>query len=140
MNVTLHIDGGSRGNPGPAAAGIVITDPDTKQPLHEAAYFLGTATNNVAEYTGLLRGLEAALRLGAKNIEIRSDSELMVRQIHGQYKVKSADLKPLYQDAVALLGRFEGWGLIHVRREKNKRADELVNKALDARADVEIRS
>jgi len=137
MHVLIHTDGGARGNPGPAGAGVCIVDADTDEALHEAGYYLGETTNNVAEYTGLLRGLERSLELGATHVSVRSDSELMVRQINGQYKVKAPNLKPLFQDAMALLGRFEKWDVGHVRREGNKRADQLANAAMDAQTDVD---
>ncbi|MCE9590424.1 MAG: ribonuclease HI family protein [Planctomycetes bacterium] len=135
MPHTLNIDGGSRGNPGPAACGVVLRDGDGKT-VHEAGYFLGRTTNNVAEYSGLLRGLEAALAMGVKELSILSDSELMVRQITGDYRVKSPDLKPLYDDARRLLARLGAWKIGHVYREGNGRADELANRAMDAKADV----
>lgn len=138
MNCTLHIDGGARGNPGPAGVGVVLRCADDNRPLHEAGYFLGTATNNVAEYRGLIRGLEVAGKLGADPLHIHSDSELMVKQIKGEYRVKSADLKPLYERAKALLGKHDGWKITHVRREKNQRADELANLAMDARRNVVV--
>ncbi len=136
MNLIIHFDGGSRGNPGPASAGIVIRDTDTDKPVHEAGYFLGRCTNNVAEYQGLIRSLEQAEALGGNHLDIHSDSELLVRQITGQYRVKSPDLKPLYERAIKLLGGFDGWKIRHVRREKNQRADELANLAMDHQADV----
>ncbi len=108
--------------------------------LHEAGYFLGEATNNVAEYQGLLRGLKVANELGATRILVVSDSELMVKQINGQYRVKAENLKPLYQQAVALLGRFGKWQMTHTRRENNKLADQLANRAMDAAADVSFSS
>ena len=99
MKLLIHIDGGSRGNPGPAAAGIVVADQVSGAPIHEAGYFLGTATNNVAEYRGLLRALDIAGRVGAEQITVHTDSQLMARQINGQYKVKSAKLRPLVEQA-----------------------------------------
>ena len=136
MNLTIHFDGGSRGNPGPASAGVVIQDADTANPVHEAGYFLGRCTNNVAEYQGLIHSLEQAEVLGGKSLNIHSDSELLVRQITGQYRVKSPDLKPLYDRAIQLLRGFDKWKIQHVRREKNQRADELANLAMDHKADV----
>ncbi|MFP4144860.1 MAG: ribonuclease HI family protein [Phycisphaeraceae bacterium] len=136
MNVLIHTDGGSRGNPGPAGAGIVICRAEDKQPLLEAGYFLGRATNNAAEYQALIVALERAMELGATNVAVRCDSELLTRQIHGQYRVKSADLKPLFERARELLGRFEGWDVRHVRRRFNARADELANLAMDEGRDV----
>jgi len=136
MKAILHTDGGSRGNPGPAGLGVVITDATSGALLYEAGHFLGTATNNVAEYTALLRGLDAAVSLGIIDIEVRSDSQLMVRQLLGEYRVKSADLKPLFEQAKQGLNQFNAWRAVHVLRDKNKRADELANKAMDARGDV----
>ena len=136
MHITLHTDGGSRGNPGPAAAAFVLRDRHGKT-LREAARFIGKATNNVAEYQALLHGLEAARDLKATRVSVLADSELMVRQVEGRYKVKAADLKPLHARAAALLEGFEAWDIQHVRREKNTRADELANAALDAGRDVE---
>jgi probable phosphoglycerate mutase len=135
MNVTVHIDGGSRGNPGPAAAGVAVHD-GAGRPLHEAGYYLGPMTNNAAEYHGLLRALEVVRQLGAEHVKIISDSELMVRQINGQYKVKSPDLRPLYERARQLLGGIRAWEMVHVLRHLNARADELANRAMDAANDV----
>lgn len=136
MKLVIHFDGGSRGNPGPASAGVVIQDADTGKPVHEAGYFLGKHTNNVAEYQGLLRSLEQAQKLGGTTLAIYSDSELLVRQVNREYRVKSPDLKPLYEKAVKLLGGFKSWKVTHVRRDKNARADELANLAMDYQADV----
>jgi ribonuclease HI len=136
MKLTIHTDGGSRGNPGPAAAGVVLADSDTRNVVHEAGYFLGRMTNNVAEYRGLVRAVELAVHLRASAVEVMSDSELMVRQIKGQYKVKSPELIPLWGQAMQALGRIGKWQITHVRREFNHRADELCNLALDAQADV----
>lgn len=138
MNLIIHIDGGSRGNPGPAAAGVVIQDSKTSAPLHEAGYWLGTMTNNKAEYQGLLIALETAAQLSAGRIEIYSDSQLMVQQIVGKYRVKASGLVPLHQRAVNLLSKFDTWQITHVRREKNQRADELANMAMDAQQDVMV--
>jgi len=136
MQALIHIDGGARGNPGPAAAGVCITTPDGTEALHEAGYWLGELTNNEAEYQGLLHALKAANELGFENIHIRSDSELMVKQIKGEYRVKAANLKPYFAEARELLGGFVQWSIEHVRREKNKRADHLANLAMDAKRDV----
>jgi ribonuclease HI len=129
-SLTLHFDGGSRGNPGPAGIGVSLTD-DDGTPLYELAEFLGRTTNNVAEYTALLRGLHAAHALGAAKLTVRSDSELLVRQINGIYKVKSPDLKPLFQKAVALIHAIGDVTVSHIYREGNTRADELANLAMD---------
>jgi ribonuclease HI len=128
-SATLNIDGASRGNPGPAAFAFVIARPGLP-PVEEAAT-LGTATNNVAEYTALVRGLEAAADLGLKRIAVFSDSELLVKQMNGEYRVKHPDLLPLYEDARELLKEFDSVAISHVRREQNKRADALCNEALD---------
>jgi phosphoribosylglycinamide formyltransferase 1 len=133
--VTLYTDGGSRGNPGPAAGAYVLTDPSGKQ-IEASGIFIGRATNNVAEYTGLLEGLRSAKRLGASSVDVFSDSELMVRQLNGDYRVKSEILRPFYEDCMALLSEFKAWTMTHIRREKNKLADELANKAMDARKTV----
>ena len=136
MRVTLHSDGGSRGNPGPAACAVIVRDAATEKPLHEAGYFLGLTTNNVAEYQGLLHGLNVIQKMGVTEVKIFSDSELMVRQITGEYKVKSEDLRPLHDDAQSMLLRIDIWAIRHVLRHLNKRADELANLAMDARKDV----
>lgn len=137
MRVILHIDGGARGNPGPAGAGVVIQCADTDKYLHEHGYFLGHGTNNFAEYTGLIKGLEAAQSLGAEHVAVHSDSQLMVRQLLGEYRVKSASLRPLYDRAAALLKQFKSHDLTHVPREKNEMADRLANEAMDAKGDVD---
>lgn len=138
MDCLIHIDGGARGNPGPAAAGVTLTTPDGSEPLFEAGYWLGEATNNVAEYQGLLHALKAAEAIGCTGLTIRSDSELMVKQVRGEYRVKAANLKPLYQQAIKRLAGFDRWEIGHVRRAGNARADQLANQAMDARADVVV--
>ncbi len=130
LRVIVQIDGGSRGNPGPAAAGVVILAPDGTV-LHEAGLYVGRATNNVAEYRGLLAGLERAAALGAAEVEVLSDSELLVRQMNGDYRVRNPGLKPLHERACRLAARFAACTFRHVRREENQRADELVNRAMD---------
>lgn len=132
MKVILHVDGGARGNPGPAAIGVVVSTPDGEV-LDEVSETIGVSTNNVAEYRALLRGLERAGALGATEVEIINDSELVARQLTGAYKVKHAAMKPLYAEAVAALRAFARWGIRSVPRAQNARADELVNQALDAR-------
>jgi ribonuclease HI len=127
---TINVDGASRGNPGPAAFAFVIARPDL--PHFEKAATLGTATNNVAEYTALVRGLEAAADLGLKRLTVFSDSELVVRQMNGEYRVKHPDLRPLYLEARAMLKEFSSVTITHIRREDNKRADALCNEVLDA--------
>ena len=136
--IIAHIDGGSRGNPGPAAAGFTLTDSNGAQ-LKAKAFFLGKATNNIAEYTGFLKALEASKQTGAEQLTVFSDSELLVRQINGQYKVKSEQIRPLFQKAIDLLGGFTSWQVHHIPREQNVQADQLVNKALDLKRDVELK-
>ncbi|HCF57353.1 MAG TPA: RNase H [Myxococcales bacterium] len=128
----LFSDGAARGNPGPAGAGAVLTTTDGTVVARLGKY-LGTQTNNYAEYMGLLLGLEEALKLGANEIEVVADSELMVRQLNGLYKVKNAGLKPLFQRAQGLLGLFRRSTVRHVPREQNKLADEMSNRAIDER-------
>ncbi len=124
------MDGGSRGNPGPAAAAAVVRAPGGEV-LDEAAVTLGSATNNVAEYRGLLLGLERARALGATEVEVINDSELIAHQVNGRYKVKHPDMKPLHAAALAALGGFERWSVRPVPRAQNADADALVNQALD---------
>ena len=133
--VIVYIDGASRGNPGPAAAAFILTD-HAGNNLHAKAFFLGQATNNVAEYTAICKALEAARQIGAKELMVFSDSELLVKQINGQYKVKSEQIRALFRQAVNLLGQFESWKVQHVTREKNKEADRLVNQALNLEQDI----
>src|SRR5579884_1736112 len=130
-SLVLHVDGGARGNPGPAAIGVVISAPDGRV-LEELAETIGPATNNVAEYRALLRGLERARELEATELEIIGDSELIARQVTGVYKVKHPAMKPLYEQALAALRGFERWRIRTVPRAQNARADSLVNAALDA--------
>ena len=134
MRVVVHVDGGSRGNPGPAAAAAVISTPDGDV-VDEAAATIGRATNNVAEYRGLLLGLERAKALGATEVDVVNDSELVAHQVNGRYKVKHADMKPLHAEALAALGGFERWSMRPVPRAQNAEADALVNQALDAARD-----
>ncbi len=136
--VIAYIDGGSRGNPGPAAAGFVLTDHAGNQ-LQAKAFFIGRTTNNVAEYTGIIKALEAAKQIGAEQLMVFSDSELLVKQVNGEYKVKSEQIRPLFRQAVDLLGDFESWKVRHIVREKNKDADKLVNRALNLGRDVEAK-
>ena len=127
------MDGGARGNPGPAAGAAVALTPEGDE-LTERAEYIGEATNNVAEYRALLLGLGLAKDLGAAEVEVVCDSELVARQIGGEYKVKHAGLKPLYLEAMKALRSFDRWSVRPVRREENVRADELVNETLDDRA------
>ena len=130
MRVTVHVDGGARGNPGPAAAAAVISSPDGEV-LDEAAVTLGRATNNVAEYRGLLLGLERARELGATEVDVINDSELIAHQVNGRYKVKHPDMRPLHAAAMESLAGFERWTVKPVPRAQNAEADALVNQALD---------
>jgi ribonuclease HI len=124
------VDGGARGNPGPAAVAAVASATDGGE-LAERKAYIGVATNNVAEYRAVLLGLELARDLGASSVEVVNDSELVARQIEGRYKVKNAGLKPLYLETMNALREFGEWSVRSVRRESNERADELVNEALD---------
>ena len=128
--IIIHIDGGSRGNPGPAAAGFTLADSAGTQ-LVGKGFFLGRATNNIAEYTSFLKALEAAKQAGAEQLTVYSDSELVVRQITGKYKVKKANLKTLYQQVGQLLSSLEGFTITHIPRMQNTEADKLANRALD---------
>ena len=130
--VVVHVDGGARGNPGPAAVGVVVSTPDGTV-LDEFAERIGVATNNVAEYRALLRGIERAAALGASEVEFVNDSELVAKQLTGAYKVKHPAMKPLYEEAISTLRRdFDGrWRIRSVPRAQNARADALVNEALD---------
>jgi ribonuclease HI len=130
MKVVVHVDGGSRGNPGPAAAASVVSTP-SGEVLEEASELLGTVTNNVAEYRALLLGLARAGALGASEVEVVNDSELIAKQVQGLYKVKHAAMRPLYSEAMAALRAFEAWKIRSVPRAQNAHADALVNAALD---------
>ncbi|HYH59793.1 MAG TPA: ribonuclease HI family protein [Thermoleophilaceae bacterium] len=131
--VVVHVDGGARGNPGPAAVGAVATAPDGS-PLGERAEYIGEATNNVAEYRAIQLGIALARELGATEIELVNDSQLVARQIGGEYKVKNKGLIPLFTQTMAALRGFDRWTVRDVRREHNERADQLVNEELDRRA------
>lgn len=128
----LFSDGAARGNPGPAGAGAVLMDAEGRV-VARLGRFLGIQTNNYAEYMGLLLGLKHARSLGVKELEVLADSELLIRQLQGRYQVKSPTLRPLYEEANALLGQFSRVKLTHVPREKNKVADEMSNRAIDER-------
>jgi ribonuclease HI len=130
MKVIAHVDGGARGNPGPAAAACVISSPDGEI-LEEHARLLGSVTNNVAEYRALLLGLERARALGASEVEVVNDSELIAKQVQGLYKVKHEAMRALHREAMAALREFERWSIRSVPRARNARADALVNAALD---------
>ena len=131
MKATLYADGGSRGNPGPAASGAVLYGEDGAV-LREIGTFLGVATNNVAEWTALIEGLKAALEAGVDELAIRMDSELVVRQLEGRYKVKHPGLIPLHAEAKALVRKLAHVDIAHVRRKENAAADAVVNQVLDA--------
>jgi ribonuclease HI len=130
MSWTLFTDGASRGNPGPAGAGAAIFDAEGRE-LAARSFGLGHCTNNAAEYRALLLGLQTALELGCARLDIRLDSELIVRQLQGRYKVKHETLKPLFTEVRQLLARLESWSVAHVPREQNKRADQLANQGID---------
>lgn len=130
MEATLFADGGSRGNPGPAASGAVIVRPDGS--MREIGEFLGRATNNVAEWNALALGLQAALEEGIRNLAVRMDSELVVKQISGEYRVKHPDLQPFHRRVQSLLRQFNHVDVRHVRRKDNALADAVVNRVLDA--------
>jgi len=131
VKVVVHVDGGSRGNPGPAAGAAIISTPDGEL-LAQDSELLGVATNNVAEYRGLLLGLRRASELGATEVELINDSELVARQLSGAYRVKHPDMRPLHAEALGALRAFERWSIRSVPREQNAQADALVNAALDA--------
>jgi ribonuclease HI len=130
--VVVHVDGGARGNPGPAAIGVVVADPDGTV-LDETAERIGVATNNVAEYRAVLKGIERARALGADELRLVNDSELVARQLTGRYKVKHPAMKPLHAEATGALRSFARWSIRTVPRAQNAHADELVNRALDDR-------
>lgn len=129
---SLYTDGASRGNPGDAGAGIVLYDDQGNELLTRSSY-LGKCTNNAAEYQALIEGLQCAGEAGCRKLHIFLDSELIVRQVQGIYKVKNAQLKPLFNQVADLLDSFQSWDIRHVPREKNARADELANKGIDER-------
>jgi ribonuclease HI len=133
LKLVVNVDGGARGNPGPAAIGVVVSQPDGTV-IDEFAERIGVATNNVAEYRAVLKGIERAQALGAGEVELIGDSELVARQLTGAYKVKHPSMKPLHAEALAALSGFDRWRIRTVPRAQNARADELVNAALDAAA------
>lgn len=133
--LTLEFDGGSRGNPGPAGIGVVVRAQDGT-PLATVGRFIGRATNNVAEYKALILAMEKALELGATKIQIRGDSELIVKQMRGEYRVKNPDLRDLYEQAQHLIRQFDEARIDHNLRDKNKLADKLANLAMDHKAEV----
>jgi ribonuclease HI len=129
--LVVNVDGGARGNPGPAAIAAVVSTPDGEV-IDRHGERIGNATNNVAEYRALLLGIERARELGATEVRLIGDSELIVRQVQGTYRVKQAHLRPLHQQVLEALKAFDRWRIEHVRRELNAAADMLVNEALDA--------
>ena len=139
-HLICEFDGGSRGNPGPAGFGVVVRDDrDVDTPIITAGRFIGVATNNVAEYRGLIFALEQARDLGADQVTIRGDSELVIKQMKGQYRVKNAGLKPLYEQAQKIFAEIKAAGRItleHNLRDQNKLADKLANLAMDRRVEV----
>lgn len=126
----LYTDGGSRGNPGPSGIGVVILDSNKKK-IKEVFKYIGEATNNVAEYTALVSGLEEARALKATDVVIYMDSELLAKQLNGEYKVKDANMKALFGESLELLKNFDSFEVKHIERAKNKEADKLVNKAIN---------
>ena len=132
MKVQIFTDGAARGNPGPAGIGVVIKS--EKETLLEVSDYIGKTTNNVAEYMALIRGLEEALDMGNKSVEVYSDSELVVKQLNGEYKVKNEGLVPLYLHTRSLIKKFNHFSINHTVREENKHADELANKGIDDHA------
>ena len=129
--LTVNVDGGARGNPGPAAIGVVVRDADGTV-VESVGETIGRQTNNVAEYQALLRGIELAAAHGATEVELIGDSELVVRQIEGRYKVKNAAMKDLHAETKKALAKFDSWSIRHVKRAQNADADKLVNQALDS--------
>src|SRR6266567_5809232 len=137
MRFRAHIDGAARGNPGPAGAGVYV-EAEENRPAEELFEPLGTATNNVAEYRALLLALTRAEELGAQEVEILSDSRLLVEQVNGNFRIKAEHLKPLVSEAVGRAKRFRRFSIRHVRREENRRADRLANLGADASERPEI--
>lgn len=134
----VYVDGASRGNPGDAGIGIVMLD-ENGNVVKEMSDYIGQTTNNIAEYTALITALKEALEMGCEEIEVFSDSELMVKQINGQYQIKNEGIKRLYSQVVQLMKEFRSFSINHVRREYNKRADELANEGIDlALGDEEV--
>jgi ribonuclease HI len=128
--LTIYTDGAARGNPGPAAIGVVLKD-QAGNIVAEISRCLGSTTNNQAEYLAIIAGLEKAVSLGAGSITVKSDSELVVKQINGLYKIKNTALRPLYQQVVQFVGQLQGFSISYIPREQNAAADALANKALD---------
>lgn len=131
--LVLYVDGASRGNPGPAGIGVVVAD-DKGKTVKTVYKYLGESTNNVAEYNALICGLEEAAALGATNILVNMDSELVTKQMNGEYRVKNEDIRPLFEKALGVLKGFESFEIRHVDRSQNKEADKLANKAINLSA------
>ena len=129
MKLKIFIDGAARGNPGDAGIGVIIRD--DKKVISRISAYLGKTTNNIAEYMALIRALEEALLLGSEHVNITSDSELLVKQVQGEYKVKNEGLQPLYHHLKSLIKKFKHFGIQHTYRESNKEADQLANKGID---------
>ena len=129
MELTIYTDGASRNNPGEAGVGVYILRDG--EPFERIARYLGTTTNNIAEYTAAIIGLEHAVRLGARTVKLRADSELLVKQVNGQYKVKNEGLKPLHARVKELIAKIASVEVKYIPREQNKEADALANKAID---------
>jgi len=130
--VVIYTDGAARGNPGPGAIGVVIKD-EAGAVAAKISQRLGVTTNNQAEYQAIIAGLEKAVGLGVKSADVKSDSELVVNQINGRYKIKNTGLRPLYQKVVQLIGQLESFSISYIPRDQNKAADDLANQALDKR-------
>jgi len=128
--VELYIDGASRGNPGPAGVGVVIKN-EAKKTIKEFYKYIGNTTNNIAEYNALVYGLQEALILGAEEVILNLDSELVAQQVKGEFRVKHPQIKPLFDQAIHLINGFKRFAVIHIGREKNKEADKLANKAIN---------
>ena len=133
MKVYLYVDGAARGNPGPAGIGVVIKS-ENDETLLEVSDYIGKTTNNVAEYMALIRGLEETMDMGNKSVEVFSDSELLVKQIKGEYKVKNEGLVPLYHHLMSLVKKLNHFSISHTVREENQHADELANRGIDEHA------
>ena len=137
VSLLIHIDGGARGNPGPAGAGVLVQAAEDRTVLFEGGFFLGRATNNVAEYHALLEALSVAARLNGQDVEVRSDSELLIRQMTGQYRVRNETLRELFGRAEQLCRKFRRCTFRHIGREQNKAADRLANQAINLQRNVE---
>ena len=129
-HLTIHVDGASRGNPGPAGVGIIIVDEQGTTGVRISSY-IGETTNNQAEYKALIMGLREAARLGAEHVDIKTDSKLVVEQVRGKYRVRHANLRPLFEEAKQLLAEFRSFTITHIPRHQNNAADALANEAVD---------